>query len=226
MDFNTDSDSCITSIASDLDGAATIIAGAGDGILSVYDRRVRGLAIRFRAFHKHSTWIESVHWQRGGAREILSGSLDGRVVLWDIRSPNGAAMEWEPHPGGLANLAMHDHTAVFATSSSLKGNQRQQIVTVQSLPPLRTPVVTHLKIPINSPPHVANTMSHGFLPSPGALAFHPHEMVLGWGGYDGRIKLFGCNLKEPVLPRSPEPELPTNVMFGDAVPSIADSQES
>lgn len=41
-------------------------------------------------------------------------SLDGKVILWDIRSVGGSVVEWEPFQGGLANFAVHDRSGVFA----------------------------------------------------------------------------------------------------------------
>ncbi|KAG8903119.1 hypothetical protein FRB99_003721 [Tulasnella sp. 403] len=234
-DIRTDTESCITSLAADLDGAAIIIAGAGDGMLCVYDRRTPSKpAIRLKAYEKHRSWVQSVHWQRGCDREILSARqddsipmiLDGEVMLWDIRTAGGALVTWKPHSNGLASLAVHDHTAVFATTSALgKGHNRHQNLTIQSLPPLQPPMETYLKVPLQSSQAPA-PLPHGFFPGQTSLAFHPHEMMVGWGGYDGRIKIFGCNLKERPRLLEPEVVLPENVTFGEPLPSISSSQLS
>lgn len=75
QDIPSENSSCVTSIAADLDGAATVVAAFGDGSLGVYDRRSSRVQIRTRIYDKHSSWIQSVHWQRGSQREILSGRL-------------------------------------------------------------------------------------------------------------------------------------------------------
>ncbi|KIO31941.1 hypothetical protein M407DRAFT_4824 [Tulasnella calospora MUT 4182] len=210
-DIPSENCSCVTSIAADLDGAATVVASFGDGSLGVYDRRSSRVQIRTRIYDKHSSWIQSVHWQRGSQREILSGSLDGKVILWDIRSVGGSVVEWEPFQGGLANFAVHDRTGVFAASSAIgRGVVRQQNIQVHSLPPRpHPPMKSEIKIPITSA-QFQPSWQPSFFPSPGSLAFHPHEMMLGWGGYDGRIKIFGADLKRQI----PSLDLPYDEVDG------------
>lgn len=51
------------------------MAGFGDGGLKVYDRRIppRDNMVRsYKGYHK--AWIQNVHMQRGGNRELVSGS--------------------------------------------------------------------------------------------------------------------------------------------------------
>ncbi len=152
-------------------------------------------------------------------------------------------MQWNPHPTGLANFTVHDHAAVFAryffhltvhqypcslpfsTSALGKGPARMQDIVVQSLPPvLDPPVVTQIQVPIH-PIQTSPQPTHSpFLPSPGSLAFHPHEMLFGWGGGDGRIKLYGCNIQDILPERSPSPDLEDRVSWSHrSPPSTLDS---
>ncbi|KAG9012700.1 hypothetical protein FRB90_006515 [Tulasnella sp. 427] len=199
-DIPTDTSSCVTAISADLDGATTIVAAFGDGTLGVYDRRSARVQIKMRLYEKHSSWIQNVHWQRGNQREILSGSVDGKVVLWDIRSNAGDVVHWNIE-GGLANFALHDRAGVFAASSAIgRGVVREQTVHVRSLPPRPNPqMCSKIKIPITST-QFQPSWQPSFFPSPGSLAFHPHEMILAWGGYDGRIKLFGADFRKQIPP--------------------------
>ncbi|KAG8997859.1 hypothetical protein FRB94_002908 [Tulasnella sp. JGI-2019a] len=198
--IETDSTSCVTSIASDLDGATTVLAGNAEGEIKVYDRRTSGSQMMVKDYRQHSSWIQNLHWQRGADREIVSASVDGDVHLWDIRSATGSVMDWRPHPNGLASMAVHDHTGVFATTSAITASSwRQQTVVVQPLPPHNsTPCITRVDFNtgLHYPPPRSSSLTSKYFSSPNALAFHPHEMMYAYGGPDGKVKLMSCNLKD------------------------------
>jgi len=198
--IETESNSCVTSIASDLDGATTILAGNAEGEIKVYDRRSSGPQMLLRSYDRHTSWIQNIHWQKGADREILSASVDGAVHLWDIRSASGSVMDWQPYANGLASMAVHDHTGVFAASSAVTASSwRQQTVTVHPLPPHHnTPRITRLEFNtgLHSPPSRGSTLSGKYFSSPTALVFHPHEMMFAFGGADGKVKITGCNMRE------------------------------
>ena len=62
----------VTSLTSDQDLGQIVIAGFGDGAIRVYDRRISGPAAIVRVYRDHKTWVQSVHLQRGGSRELVS----------------------------------------------------------------------------------------------------------------------------------------------------------
>ena len=130
-------DTCVTSIAFDPEGPNAFLATSADGRLCLYDKRIGGHASMVRNWHRHQGWIESVHWQSGGNKSIMtaryvpiriarfpdhvliqSDSVDGEVRLWDLRDRDGVGLsgkKWQPHGNALANFAVHPKAAVFAS---------------------------------------------------------------------------------------------------------------
>ncbi|KAG8726719.1 hypothetical protein FRC11_014646, partial [Ceratobasidium sp. 423] len=113
----TQMDTCVTSVAFDPDGPNAFLASSADGRLCLYDRRIGGNASMVRNWHRHQSWIESLHWQKGGNKAIMTASLDGEVRLWDLRDRDGVGIsgkKWQPHGNALGNFALHPKAAVFA----------------------------------------------------------------------------------------------------------------
>jgi len=55
-----------------------------------------------------------VHWQTRGRGELVSGSADGTVIVWDVRKAVPSVITI-PQPKGLANMAVHDEANVIVT---------------------------------------------------------------------------------------------------------------
>lgn len=55
-----------------------------------------------------------MHWQKRGRGELVSGSADGTVIVWDVRKavPHVVA---NPQPKGLSSMAVHDEANVIVT---------------------------------------------------------------------------------------------------------------
>lgn len=89
------------------------IAGFGDGAIRVYDQRLKSTTAMVKAWRDHKQWITNVHMQRGGVRELISGSRNGEIRLWDLRMD-------EPIDGvqatksTLRTLSVHEHAPVFS----------------------------------------------------------------------------------------------------------------
>ena len=67
-----------------------------------------------KVWREHKQWITNVHMQRGGLRELISGSRNGEVKLWDIRK-EGSLQTMQAAGGGiLRTLSVHEHAPVFA----------------------------------------------------------------------------------------------------------------
>ena len=70
-----------------------------------------------KLWRDHSQWITNIHMQRGGYRELVSGSRNGEVRLWDLRNDKpietiramGTARD-----GVMRTLSVHEHAPVFA----------------------------------------------------------------------------------------------------------------
>jgi len=101
-------------LTSDQVAGNTICAGFGDGAVRVYDRRLNPRDAMTIQYREHKTWIVNIHMQRGGLRELVSGSSSGDIKLWDIRMPN-PLLEIQAHKNGLKGLAVHEHAPIFAT---------------------------------------------------------------------------------------------------------------
>ncbi|KAM0789021.1 hypothetical protein ACM66B_003087 [Microbotryomycetes sp. NB124-2] len=175
QDLPTRANSCLTALTSDQVAGNILVAGFGDGGLKVYDRRLppRDNMVRSYKGHHHS-WIVNAHMQRGGNRELVTGSLSGEVCLWDIRLIEPIKTV-QAHRGGMTQLAVHEHAPIFATSSAFN------IVKVWSMDDPQEPISKF------------NT-SFGFLNQKmtqmTSLAFHPHHMVLGCSTGDAHVNLF------------------------------------
>jgi regulator-associated protein of mTOR len=133
QEISTRSGSCLTSLTSDQLAGNVVVAGFGDGVIRVYDRRLptRTMMSMIWSGH-HREWIQGLHMQRGGNRELVSGrcassrldlrcsyvcdahSRDGVVCMWDIRM-DGPIRITQAHQANMTGVAVHDHAPVFAT---------------------------------------------------------------------------------------------------------------
>ena len=78
----------LTALASDEPDGNVYIAGFGDGVVRLFDKRSHAAEQAIiHIWRKHHTWIQSVHIQRSGLKEIITG----RLVVWPFlpvsRSP-------------------------------------------------------------------------------------------------------------------------------------------
>lgn len=115
MDIPARSGSCVTSLTSDQMTGNTFVAGFGDGAIRVFDIRHRPQHTMVRKWKNDSDrqWINSVHMQRGGQRELLSASRSGMVKVWDIRMDK-ALHSFQTTRETLRTASTHEHLPVFA----------------------------------------------------------------------------------------------------------------
>ncbi|KAF3915731.1 hypothetical protein AA313_de0206634 [Arthrobotrys entomopaga] len=177
QDIPARSGSCITSLTSDQVAGNIFVAGFGDGAVRVYDRRVDPRDAMVRAWKEHKAWITTVHMQRGGLRELVTGSTNGDVKLWDIRNPS-ALLDVMAHKSGMRSLAVHEHAPVFATGGlnhEIKFWNTNGIHT-SSVKPYSTFLHQKGSSPIS------------------ILTFHPHRMMLACAtSGDYHINLYACD---------------------------------
>lgn len=113
------SGSCVTSLTSDQMTGNIFVAGFGDGAIRVFDTRTRPQDSMVRKWKDDSRqWVRSVHMQRGGQRELLSASRNGKVCLWDIRM-DGPLKTLQTTSNILRTASTHEHLPVFAVYVSL-----------------------------------------------------------------------------------------------------------
>lgn len=115
VDINARSGSCVTSLTSDQMTGNTFVAGFGDGAIRVFDTRNRPQEAMVRKWKDENggVWIKSVHMQRGGQRELVSASINGKVRLWDIRMDKCLKII-NTTSQGLRTASTHEHLPVFA----------------------------------------------------------------------------------------------------------------
>lgn len=175
----------LTSLTSDQVSGNIVVAGFSDGALHVYDKRLdkkSGLIRRWKPipsdveYHRmgHSSRIVNVRMQRGGARELVSGSMDGQVCLWDIRLAkpvNG----FKAHTKDMRRLDIHEHAPVIATASRVTGiwsTSGHRVSTLKGI----------------SSSYLSSKVS-----AVEALTFHPHNMALAVSHVDGpTISIYKC----------------------------------
>ncbi|GAA6056875.1 hypothetical protein JCM3770_005122 [Rhodotorula araucariae] len=170
QDLPTRANSCLTSLTCDQVAGNIVVAGFGDGGLRVYDRRLpqRDNMVR-RYTGVHDAWVQNVHMQRGGNRELATADLAGQVCLWDIRLTE-PIQTLQAHEGGLTQMTVHEHAPIFATSSAYN------VVKLWDMNDLSEPFSK-----FRNTSGLLNTKQSDMT----FLAFHPHHMVLGCASNDG-----------------------------------------
>ncbi|MCJ1431606.1 hypothetical protein MMC27_000961 [Xylographa pallens] len=172
------SGSCITSLTSDQVAGNVFVAGYGDGALRVFDQREKPATAMKQAWRSHKQWITNVHMQRGGMRELISGSRNGEIKLWDIRMKEEIRTITATR-NTLRTLSVHEHAPVFVT-----GSDKHDIKFFNVNGAFLNSVVPNSKVfpTLNRTNPIA------------ATAFHPHRMMLACSSlHDDHISLFTCH---------------------------------
>lgn len=115
VDVNARSGACVTSLTSDQMTGNVFVAGFGDGAVRVFDMRNRPNEAMVKRWKDETDkqWINNVHMQRGGQRELLSASRNGTVKLWDIRMDKPLKVI-RATSDVLRTASTHEHLPVFA----------------------------------------------------------------------------------------------------------------
>lgn len=203
VDIPAKTSALITSLTSDQLAGDIFVGGFSDGTLRVYDRRLdhRNAIVRRwgTAGTGRDVWINNVHLQRGGYRELVSGTTNGCVQLWDIRSEEPIRTFYDESTGSTntqrGNLTMtsaqvHEHAPVIATST-----KEIKIWTTSG------DLLTAFKNPTGGNGMASTiagatgirsnrTSSSSFVSS---MSFHPHRMMLvAANSHDTRFNIFKC----------------------------------
>ncbi|KAI1454300.1 raptor N-terminal caspase like domain-containing protein [Annulohypoxylon moriforme] len=183
MDIPARSGSCVTSLTSDQMTGNIFVAGFGDGAVRVFDTRLRPQESMVKKWKDDSDrqWIRNVHMQRGGQRELLSASRNGKVKLWDIRMDSPLRVI-QATRDTLRTASTHEHLPVFSVGTSahtvkvfnFDGHE------LSRMEPYSSFLQQNRGAPIS------------------ATAFHPHRMILGCAARgDQHINLFTCANQRP-----------------------------
>ena len=90
------------------------IGGYGDGAVRVFDQRLKPAEAMVKVWRQHKQWITKVHMQRGGLRELVSGSRNGEIKLWDMRIDEPLSNITATRDT-LRTLSVHEHAPVLAS---------------------------------------------------------------------------------------------------------------
>ena len=202
VDINARSGSCVTSLTSDQMTGNVFVAGFGDGAIRVFDARNRPQEAMVMKWKDDTdrVWIKSVHMQRGGQRELLSASRNGKVKLWDIRMDKPLRTIRTTNET-LRTASTHEHLPVFAVLvSPTSARAYVTLLTKHSGTGSHTVKVFNFDgrelsrvEPYSSFLHQAR---QGQAPI-AATAFHPHRMMLACAARgDNHINLFTCAEKK------------------------------
>ncbi|KIV82769.1 hypothetical protein PV11_04849 [Exophiala sideris] len=208
-DIPARSSSCVTSLTSDQVAGQIFIAGFGDGVVRVFDQRLNPRTAMVKIWREHRQWITNIHMQRGGVRELISGSRNGEVKLWDLRNDkavltlsattpshghgsNGSADGTSTGagsgaslPGGplLRSLSVHEHAPVFAVGTE-KHEVRSYNTNGEALGVFE-PLPSRLAQVVGG--SLAGRGAHSPIV---ATAYHPHRMLLACAALgDGHVSL-------------------------------------
>lgn len=99
-------------MTSDQVAGNVFVAGFGDGAVRVFDQRLKPTTAMVKVWREHKQWITNVHMQRGGLRELISGSRNGEVKLWDLRMDSPISTIHATRDT-LRTLSVHEHAPVF-----------------------------------------------------------------------------------------------------------------
>lgn len=187
VDVPARSSSSITSITSDQVAGDVFIAGFDDGSLRVYDRRMDSRESMVKTWYNsknratnmprfdHGS-IRNVHMQRGGYRELVSGSSDGTVNLWDIRL-NDPVLTYNNAEKSIRCIDVHEHAPIITTGSKVVNFWTTSGDLIHSL---KNPHETYLGNRTSN--YLSNT------------AFHPHRMMMATNyNQDSNINVYTCN---------------------------------
>ncbi|OJJ51360.1 hypothetical protein ASPZODRAFT_87629 [Penicilliopsis zonata CBS 506.65] len=175
-DIPARSGSCITSLTSDQVAGNIFVAGFGDGAVRVFDQRLKPTTAMVKVWREHKQWITNVHMQRGGLRELISGSRNGEVRLWDLRM-NDPISTINATKDTLRTLSVHEHAPVFSI-----GTNRHEVKTFN---------VDGTYLSTFEP--YSSFLHHNRSSPIACTAFHPHRTLLACAALnDHHVNLITC----------------------------------
>jgi len=130
-----------------------------------------------KLWREHKQWITNVHMQRGGVRELVSGSRNGEIRLWDLRVDRPVG-EIKATSNTMRTLSVHEHAPVFAV-----GSDRHDVKTFNMNGAFLSSFEPHTSWALNQPR----------LTPVAATAYHPHRMLLACAALnDSHVNLLTC----------------------------------
>lgn len=93
------------------DGAKIAVGDAGREI-KVWEIG-RAEPIITRKWMAHQSTVTTISWAPEGDR-LVSGSVDGRIVVWNMNAPRGIHERPQIHPGGVFCVEWADNNVVYS----------------------------------------------------------------------------------------------------------------
>jgi len=195
LDLETNSESPVTSIASDSGSSKTFLASFADGVVKLFDRRLEDEDAIVRTYADHTSWVQNVRWHPTLSGQFLSAGIDGQVKLFDLRGSDFATKTWNVHPNGLSAFDVHPISNVFAANSAISPVYwRAQRLVVQALNKPTPLSAFNVSTGLSTPP--VRGLPSAFIPRSSSLVFHPMQMLYATGGPDGCVRIMGCGLNQ------------------------------
>lgn len=203
VDIPAKTSALMTSLTSDQFAGDIFVGGFSDGTIRVYDRRLdhrNAIIRRWRTSGGgRDVWINNVHLQRGGYRELVSGATNGVVELWDIRSEDPVRTFSDENNGSnntqrnyltMATAEIHEHAPVIATSTkqikiwTTSGDLLSCFKNTTGGNGVASTIAGATGIRSN------RIASSSFV---SAMSFHPHRMMLvAANSHDTRFNIYKC----------------------------------
>lgn len=146
------------------------VVGCADGSVRLFDRRCGPQEAGVKVWMEHSATVLSVQL---GDNSVISGSADGDVKIYDIRTSNSRTNIAIPNYG-MSCMAVHRSANTYACGSL---NQFISIFNAQTGSPL------------NTIRFYEGFMGHRIGPVT-CLGFHPHKVVLAAGTSDCCVNVY------------------------------------
>ncbi|WVO15766.1 hypothetical protein L204_103428 [Cryptococcus depauperatus] len=174
-DIATQAGSNLTAISSDEPEGNVFVAGFGDGVVRLFDKRAEDAGeVVLRTWRQHKIWIQSVHLQKGSMRELVTGSMDGEVRVWDVRKPDEPLFTLPKRDEGLMALAVHTGAPVLARSTAITAYSTKQDLEITGFRnPLKPKRLAKITIPVPPAYNTPRSRPVDFMPSASSLVFHP-----------------------------------------------------
>ncbi|RKF64011.1 Target of rapamycin complex 1 subunit mip1 [Erysiphe neolycopersici] len=177
-EINARSGSCITSLTSDQMTGNIFVAGFGDGAIRIFDARNKPQEAMVKRWKDDTdkVWLKCVHMQRGGQRELVAASRNGKVRFWDIRMDK-PLRTFRTTNQVLRTASVHEHFPVFAIGT---GNHTVKIFNFAGKELSRFQPNSNFLNQAKQNPIVTTT-------------FHPHRMILACAARrDNHVNIFTC----------------------------------
>ena len=86
--------------------------GSSDRHIRLWDARTTTGKVAASALTSHSLWVSSVKWSPNKEYQLLSGSYDTVVKLWDIRSGKTPLFDLQKHNEKVSMGGFKNHKTI------------------------------------------------------------------------------------------------------------------